>query len=159
MIVAHVFLAPYTLPVPFWLYLYGCAAALVLSFALLAYLSTAAPRIHRRHRELSGAGAAPGFLWQGIVAGLRAGAVAALALAISAGYWGPADPGANVGMTIFWVWFLLAYVYLTALVGDLYPWINPWRTLASGVALLGVDIDRPRVRYPRAMEHWPAVVF
>ena len=32
MIVAHVFLAPYTLPVPFWMYLYGCAAALVLSF-------------------------------------------------------------------------------------------------------------------------------
>ena len=34
------FLAPYTLPVPFWIYLYGCAAMLVLSFALLAYLAT-----------------------------------------------------------------------------------------------------------------------
>ena len=58
MIVAHVFLAPYTLPVPFWLYLYGCAAALVLSFALLAYLASSGPgsRSSRALRTCSAAG-------------------------------------------------------------------------------------------------------
>ena len=32
---AHVFLQPYTLPVPFWLYLYAAAATLILSFAII----------------------------------------------------------------------------------------------------------------------------
>jgi hypothetical protein len=164
-IVAHVFLAPYTLPVPFWMYLYGCAAALVLSFALLAYLATTsgsqAPEAmavgvpdekgHSVPAERAGS-----RLWSGVVATLRAGALLALLLTIAAGRWGTPDPNLNIAMNLFWVWFLLAFLYLTAVAGDLYAWTNPWNTLASGLVRLGVDMDRQRVPYPRAAAYWPA---
>ena len=158
MMLAHVFLAPYTLPVPFWLYLYGCAAAIVLSFALLAYLATSSLDAHARDRRELLVGAAAGRLWRWTVFALRAGAVASLAITIAAGVAGPSDPAQNVGMTLFWVWFLLAFAYLTALVGDLYAWLNPWNTLADILQIAGVDMDRPRLPYPRAAAYWPAVV-
>jgi len=124
MIVAHVFLAPYTLPVPFWMYLYGCAATLVLSFALLAYLATSTSSTHDQHRREVLASGAAWRLWRWTVSGLRVGAAAALAMTIATGVAGPADPALNIGMTLFWVYFLLAFAYLTIVVGDLYDWIG-----------------------------------
>jgi hypothetical protein len=62
-------------------------------------------------------------------------------------------------MTLFWVCFLLAFAYLTAVAGDLYAWINPWRTLADVLEHAGVDVERARVRYPRSASYWPAVAF
>jgi hypothetical protein len=157
MIIAHVFLAPYTLPVPFWLYLYGCAATLVLSSALLAYLATSAVSTHDYYRrEMFAAGAAR-RRWRQTVAGLRAAAVVALAMTIASGVAGPADPALNIGMTLFWVYFLLAFAYLTAVIGDLYDWINPWNTLSDLLRRCGVDVDRARIRYPASASYWPAV--
>jgi hypothetical protein len=78
-------------------------------------------------------------------------------LTIAAGRWGPLDPNLNIAMNLFWVWFLLAFMYLTAVAGDLYAWINPWDTLASGLSRIGVDMDRPRMPYPCAAAYWPAV--
>ncbi|MGH8540957.1 MAG: hypothetical protein ACRETW_10690, partial [Stenotrophobium sp.] len=50
---AHSFGQTYNLPIPFWLYLYGAAAALVLSFLVIAYLVTSAPATHNaRSHEL-----------------------------------------------------------------------------------------------------------
>jgi hypothetical protein len=158
MIVAHVFLAPYTLPVPFWMYLYGCAATLVLSFALLAYLATSSVSTHDRDRREVLTGGPGWILWRWTVSGLRVGAVAALAMTIATGVAGPADPALNIGMTLFWVYFLLAFAYLTAVVGDLYDWINPWNTLAETLQHFGVSVERERVRYPRWVSYWPAVI-
>src|SRR5438045_2712190 len=36
---AHFMTQPYLLPVPFWMYAYGCAATLVVTFAVLGYFS------------------------------------------------------------------------------------------------------------------------
>ena len=150
MIVAHVFLAPYTLPVPFWMYLYGCAATLVLSSALLAYLATSSVSTHAHFRREVLARGPAWQLWRWTVSGLRVGAVAALAMTIATGVAGPGDPALNLGMTLFWVYFLLAFTYLTAVVGDLYDWINPWNTLAEVLQRFGVDVDRRTRRGIRA---------
>ena len=157
MIIAHVFLAPYTLQVPFWMYLYGCAATLVLSSALLAYLATSSVSTHHHYRRAIFAAGSPRKLWRRTVFGLRAAAVAALVMTIAAGVAGPTDPALNIGMTLFWVYFLLAFVYLTAVIGDLYHWINPWSTLSELLRRFGVDVDRARVRYPLSASYWPAV--
>lgn len=156
-LVAHVFLAPYTLPVPFWMYLYGCAATIVLSFALLAYLATSSLGAHDRdRRELVAEGTA-GWLWNGALILLRAGSVLALVMTMATGVVGPADPATNIGMTLFWVYFLLAFTYLTVVIGDLYEWINPWNTMAAMLQLGGVDMGQPRLQYPRWIGYWPAV--
>jgi hypothetical protein len=157
MIVAHVFLTPYTLPVPFWLYLYGCAATLVLSFALLAYLATAHPEAPAMvgRRTLHGGSA----LWRLAGVALRALSLAGFALTITAGAVGPSNPNINVGMTLFWVCFLLAMTYLTAIVGDVYSWANPWTTLADLLRATGLDMDKRRIRYPDRASYWPAVAW
>ena len=64
MMLAHLFLAPYTLPVPFWLYLYGCAATIVLSFALLAYLAASSLSARSQARREVLVGAVAGWLWR-----------------------------------------------------------------------------------------------
>jgi hypothetical protein len=158
MILAHLFLAPYTLPVPFWMYLYGCAATLVLSFALLAYLATSTLEARERFRHELLGGEVARTLLRWMVGALRLGALLSLFLTIAAGFAGSRDPSLNVAMTLFWVWFLLAFAYLTAIVGDIYVWINPWRTLADILRPV-VDMTRARVGYPRAAAYWPAVGF
>jgi hypothetical protein len=158
MIIAHVFLAPYTLPVPFWMYLYGCAATLVLSSALLAYLATSGVATHEHDRRELFVQAPMRNLWRWTVSGLRAGALAALGMTIAAGIAGPADPALNIGMSLFWVDFLLAFVYLTAVVGDLYDSINPWNGLAQALRRCGLDVDRACVDYPPWASYWPAVI-
>ena len=46
---AHTFMVPYTLPVPFWLYLYACAATVAVTFVAVTYFaSVPAPRSTRR---------------------------------------------------------------------------------------------------------------
>ena len=80
----------------------------------------------------------------------------ALLLTIAAGLWGPPDPNLNIAMNLFWVWFLLAFLYLTAVAGDLYAWTNPWNTLArgsGGSAWTSIG-SGCRIRAPPA--YWPA---
>src|SRR3954462_10927300 len=45
---AHSFTEPYLLPVPFWLYVYACAATLVLTFAVLGYFLGSAHNVRMR---------------------------------------------------------------------------------------------------------------
>ena len=158
-LVAHVFLAPYTLPVPFWMYLYGCAATIILSFALVAYLASG-PDPGSLNAATTDRSASPptSRLWSWVVSALRSGAVAVLAITVLTGLAGPTDPGSNLGMTCFWVYFLLAFAYVTVLIGDIYRWINPWNTLAEAVRGCGIDMDRERLRYADQIAYWPAVV-
>jgi len=149
---------PYVMPVPFWMYVYGCAATLVVSFAVLSYFWNA-PSVARgaTSRERAATGASDGLQW--VFWLLQVGAVACLLLTIGAGLAGTGDPGSNINMLLFWVLFLLGFTYLTVLVGDLYGVVNPWRALVGWLERAGFDLSRPRVRYPQAAGYWPAFVF
>jgi hypothetical protein len=155
---AHGFGRLYNLPVPFWLYAWGGAAVLVVSFALIGWLATApigtaAPV----SRDLAHAPLVTALKRARVRAILQALAVAALLLSIVTGFFGSRDPYRNFGMTAFWVVFVLAFAYLTALVGDLYAAINPWRTLSAGVARLWHGYARGRIAYPERLGDWPAL--
>lgn len=154
---AHTYIQPYTLPVPFSLYLYACAATLVLTFAALGYfigvpvrpmrISLAAERVVAR---VTGRAA----IWL-----LRAAAVGLLALTVAAGFVGTRSPLANIAVPLFWIGFLLAFTYATAIIGDLYNLANPWRFLVAGLEACGVDLTRARARYPRRLGYLPAFAF
>ncbi|HEY5759755.1 MAG TPA: hypothetical protein VIU34_28230 [Steroidobacter sp.] len=153
---AHSFGAVYVLPVPFWMYVYSCVATLLLTFALLGFLVTAPPAPVRASVE----GSRRPFVVSPLGLGLlRAGAVGCLLLVVFAGLFGTADPARNIGMTLFWVMFLLGFAYVTLLAGDLYALLNPWRTAIDGLERLGCDLTKRRVKWPRFMGYWPAVVF
>lgn len=155
---AHSFGKVYNLPVPFWLYAWASAAALLLSFLVVAWFSTArsadlAPRSH----VLDDTRWPPLLRRLPILTLLRTTSLAALLLCVSAALIGPRDPYLNFSMTFFWIGFVLALPYLTALAGGLYAVANPWRLLTRGVERLAAGAFSGRLRYPPALGCWPAL--
>ncbi|NKF24449.1 hypothetical protein [Solimonas marina] len=156
---AHSFGRIYNLPVPFWLYAYGAAAALLLSFLIAGYFATA-PRA-------AAMAAAPSHSCDGLRAalrrwqlpmGLRGLALLCLLLCMLSGYIGVRDSYRNFNMTCFWIVFVLGFAYLTALIGDLYALVNPWQTLAALIGRVWPRYWRGRHAYPAPAAYWPAVV-
>jgi hypothetical protein len=90
---------------------------------------------------------------------LQAGAAGCLLLTILAGLIGTTDPADNIGMTLFWVIFLLGLTYLTLFAGDLYALINPWKWAVEGLERLGLDLSTRRVNFPQRLGYWPAFLF
>lgn len=157
---AHSFGTPYVLPIPYWIYVYGCVAVLIVTFAMLA-LFTGGPVTSPRSvstRELS-ASASAGLAGRWLLWLLRAGASGCLLLTIVTGLFGSSEPGENMSMTLFWVVFLLGLAYATLLVGDIYALVNPWKLAVAGLERIGLDLSTPRLSYPRRLGYWPAFIF
>ena len=144
---AHTLVTPYNLPIPFHDYVYACAATLLLTFGVLAFVTgdTTADGPQPRRGVMLG---------RILPAVGQAGAVVLLALTIAAGVWGTPSPVANIAPTLFWVGMMLGLTVVTVLVGDVFQIINPWHVL---VRLLGVG-EQPLLRYPAALAYWPAFV-
>ena len=151
---AHTLVVPYTLPVPFWLYLYACAATLVLSFVAVGYFSGLSPATSGyRTRELLPPVGTAQAVWTWVVRAMRAGALVCLLLTLAGGLVGTGDPRANINMTLFWVGFLLGFTYATALLGDLYALVNPWRTLIDLIEALCKAQRCPRKVFLKTHSH------
>lgn len=155
---AHSFGQTYTLPVPVWLYLYGAAAALVVSFAVVGYFVTArSMAANRREYDLSRLWTPSPRTGQCLMAMLRGLSVAALLLTIIAGFWGTNHAYRNINMTLFWVIFGLGFTYLTALIGDWFSVLNPFRVIAEWIEGLQPKLFAGRWRYPEWLDYWPAL--
>lgn len=158
---AHSFEVAYVLPIPIWIYMYACMAMLVVSFAAIGYFF-ATPAAVSLPATSSGATASMGY--SGAVAPsavliLRGGATGLLILTIIAGVIGSKDPIVNINMTLFWVVFLLAFAYLTAIVGDLFAIISPWQTLLDVCEKCGLNLSKARLSYPEPLGYLPALVW
>ena len=150
---AHSFGRLYTLPVPLWLYFYGAAATLLVSFLLIGMLSS-----QKRANLALGTRQAPRMsrLMAHLRPWLRGLSVMTLLLCILTGLFGVQDPYRNFSMTSFWIIFILGFAYATAVIGDLYGSINPWRVISESFG------RRSRVfdglwPYPRWLAYWPAL--
>jgi len=157
---AHTFMVPYTLPVPFWLYLYGCAATVAVTFSAVTYFA-GAPTLRPTHRriDLCVSGRLAAITARYGLRILRAGAVGCLALTVLAGLIGTASPLANINMTLFWIVFLLGFTYLTALIGNLYDFINPWKVITGWAEAGGLNLSTARFTYPEWLGYYPAFLF
>ncbi|MES0874219.1 hypothetical protein [Sinimarinibacterium thermocellulolyticum] len=155
---AHSFGRIYNLPVPFWMYAWGGAAALLLSFLVVAWFATA-PAGSRAPRsiDLQHSGVVRALRWLRLRCVLRALALIGLIACVLSGWFGTRDPYRNFNMTFFWVVFVLGFAYLTALIGDVYALLNPWRTLAELLGRAWRGYLQGRVRYPSSLAYWPAL--
>ncbi len=155
---AHSFGRVYNLPVPFWLYGFAAAAALLLSFLIVGYF-VAVPRSASAEgaRDIGQLGWVRALRRVRLVPALAVMSVLGLLLCILTGFFGSRDPYRNFSMTFFWVVFTLGFAYFTALVGNLYDAINPWRVITQALARVFPQFARGRVHYPDALSYWPAL--
>ncbi len=151
---AHSFGPVYTLPLPFWMYGWGAATTLLVSFVAVAVFM-GRPSVGSSTADGLSVGRLPAA--NGLLFIARSLALLSLFLCIIAGLVGSSRAYANINMTLFWVIFLVGFAYATALLGDLYAAINPWRSLANGLQCTPLRRLR-RWAFPKWLEGWPAVL-
>ncbi len=152
---AHGIVGRADLPVPVWLFSWTAAIVLIVSFVALSVLWTR-PQLQneRRVRLLR------------LPAALRALAsvlgVAVFALVIYSGFAGTQVWSANFSVTFIYVIFWVGTPIASALFGDLFAALSPWRSCARAIRWAGRRIaprafERPPLRYPARLGQWPAV--
>jgi hypothetical protein len=161
---AHGFGQRYELPVPLELYLYGAAAAVLLSFAIFGLFVRHTPALRTRARAdlLTGLlGKVVGHPAVAIV--LRLAVLFLFLIAVLAGLIGEQNPYRNIAPTLVWIVWWVGFAYVAMFVGDLWQLVNPWRTIFDGAQWLyhrlggrgDLGIGLP---YPETLGVWPAAV-
>ncbi|SFR57004.1 hypothetical protein SAMN04487947_2362 [Halogeometricum rufum] len=136
------------LSVPRWLYV-ATGGATIGASALLASFVTDRRfvlRIHRWRRTLPGRETAA-RAGVGLANALGLGL---LALVVYRGFVGPAVPTVNLAVVVVFAGFRAGVTMFSYAVGNVWPALNPWRTVAARLPNGFVD-------YPERLARWPAV--
>lgn len=139
------------LPIPLWLFAWGAALVLVVSFACLVALWQR-PRLQDRdERRLV---SVPVVVE--VIAGVAG--IAAFAFLVYAGFAGSQTPTANITPTLVFVVFWIGVPLVSVLLGDVFALVNPWRAVARGVGWGAGRVGRlaEPLRYPERLGRWPA---
>ncbi len=159
---AHAFGERYDLPLPLELYLAGAAAAVAVSFVVIGlFVRDAAwlrpyPRVDLLRYRVGRALARPA-----VIRALQLAAVLVFVLVIATGLLGNQDPLRNLAPVLVWIVWWVGMAIVSALVGDVWSVVNPWRTVFAWAEALWrrargrpLSLDLP---YPAALGVWPAV--
>jgi hypothetical protein len=154
----------YDLPVPLDLYLYGAAATVAVSFLVIALFTRSSrpldryPRVNLLDYKLGQILAHPTL---GLV--LRLVGVFFFVMVVMTGLFGEQRPTRNFAPTFVWVIWWVGFAYVSALVGNLWTLVNPWRTTFAWLEALhrrllpGSELSL-RLPYPKALGVWPSAV-
>lgn len=145
------------LALPGWLFSWGAAVVLAVSFFALAALWTEAKLETARTRPL--------FSIPALIEPLcGAIGVAIFAALVYFGFAGNQDADQNVVPTFVYVFFWTMLPLISALFGDVFRPFNPWRAVGLGAHWLrrrrlhGEQNAAPRFAYPEKLGRWPAVI-
>jgi hypothetical protein len=151
---AHGLVGRQDLPIPRWLFAWGAAVVLVVSFVALAVLWPQARLEHIGERRLL---CVPAVLE--VLAGLLG--IAAFVFVVYAGFDGTQTATANIAPTVIFVIFWVGIPFLSVLLGDVFAPFNPWRAVARAVAWAttraGAKPPAP-LAYPAWLGRWPAAL-
>jgi len=136
-----------SLSVPAWLFLLTGGGAVGASFLLASFVTDRlfVDRVHGWHR--TGTPPARRLL---VLLGRGLG-LGGLAVVLVVGVLGPAAALANLGVHVVWVGWWAGFTMTTYLVGNAWPVLNPWRTVAAA-------LPSPSLPYPDRLGAWPSVV-
>ena len=160
---AHGFGERYDLPLPLALYLYGTAAVVALSFAVVGFFVRHTARASEYPRlDLLAHPVGTVLAHPGLILLLRLMALGLFVVTVAAGFVGDQNPYRNIAPTLVWIIAWVGLAYVSAFMGDVWALINPWRTVYEGAEALcgriaGAPDLSPRLRYPEALGVWPAV--
>jgi hypothetical protein len=159
-LVAHGIGGVTDLPVPGWLFYWGAAVVLVVSFVGLGILwQRPLLRRHASGRAV-GAGVSRAVLGPLRIA-VQVVSVALFGLVWAAALFGDTDPLRNLAPTWIYVIFWLGVPLLSVLLGDVWRALSPWRAIADGFVWAWERSGRqarPLADYPERAGRWPAVV-
>jgi hypothetical protein len=148
------------LPVPGWLFLFGGAVVLVVSFSALGILWTT-PRLEDEHGRPFPGWAQRILLSRALRVVLGAISVALLALVWAAAAFGSEIPTENLAPTFVYIVFWVGMAGVVVLLGNVWSVLDPWRAVADAVAWLssrlGMDEEAP-FAYPDWLGRWPAAL-
>lgn len=151
---AHGIVGRADLPIPQWLFGWAAAIVLVASFVALATLwrdpRLQEPRLRRVARVPAAVDVACGAF-----------GIALFALVVYTGLAGTQTAAANLTPTFVYVAFWVAVPVVSALAGDVFALLSPWRAAARGAAWLAARALsgplRAPFQYPGRLGRWPAV--
>lgn len=155
---AHAFGVRYDLPLPLWLYLAGAGAAVALSFAVMALF------LRDRHADIEKFSidllTLPPLSWLGagvLLDAIRVLSVAVFVLLLATGLFGNPDPFENIAPTFVWVIWWVGMAYVSALIGNVWDLINPWKIIYTWMTGIWGDPASAK-SYPAWIGRWPAVL-
>jgi hypothetical protein len=157
---AHALVARKDLPIPAWLFAWGASIVLIASFFALS-AAWRKPRFEETRWRPLGAGFSRVLLSRPaqIVCGLLG--VFLLGVAVYAGLHGTEAPDRNFALTFLFVTTWLGFPFFSALLGDIFRPVNPWRAIgrAAGSGFRAIAGQRSaHLRYPEALGRWPAAI-
>ncbi len=137
--------APSSLDVPTWLFLTTGGGAVGASFLLASFVTD---RVFIRSlHEWGGTLPSPGRVLSGLI---KLTGVVLLAFTIYVGFFGPPTGYRNFAVLFVWIAWWGGYVASTYLIGNTWPTLNPFRTIAELFPSAGLT-------YPERLGAWPSV--
>jgi hypothetical protein len=158
---AHGFEERYDLPAPLAYFVAGAGATVALSFVVALLFARSAPAgMAPAPRRWQTTG--PFFHW--LQSALRIVTLGLFILVLVAALGGTGDPMMNIAPTLVWIVWWVGFSLVVACVGNLWPLIDPWRTLFDALDAIARRLGRPAGlslgwRWPGELGAWPAVAF
>ncbi len=149
------------LPVPRYVFYYGAAVVLVISFAALAFLWRKPLLAERAPGRPLPAGLQRVLLSPVLRAIAGAASFALLAFLWLGALVGKNDSGVNFTPTFVYVYFWVGMPIAVVVLGNFWPAVSPWKAAADGAGWilrrLGLR-DQTPFEYPAWLGRWPAAV-
>ncbi|MCP9486739.1 MAG: hypothetical protein MSC30_12825 [Gaiellaceae bacterium MAG52_C11] len=161
MMLAHGIGGVRDLPVPTWLFSWGAAVVLVLSFLLLGTLWTRSQLDRRAEGRPFPPGLERALRSTALHVLLGLFSAALLVLVFLTALLGEPSSATNLAPTFVYVIFWLGLVPLQVVLGNVWPALNPWLAIASAVAWIWRSLGRtwnPIVAYPERLGVYPAAL-
>ncbi|MGA9874306.1 MAG: fenitrothion hydrolase [Solirubrobacteraceae bacterium] len=153
---AHGIVGKADLPIPVWLFSWTAAIVLVVSFVALSTMWTR-PQLQSEHRKRL-------FKMPAAIARLASlFGIGLFVLVVYAGFEGTQVWSANFTPTFIYVVFWVGAPLSSALCGDVFRALSPWRSCARAIRWVGRRMAPrafarpPLLRYPEKLGMWPAV--
>ena len=164
-VLAHGFGDRYDLPVPLSFYMIGAGMTVILSFFAFGYFFRRKPAQTTNNRfrlEIQFTG--QGQLYRLFIASIKLLSVFLFILCILTGFYGSQAATDNLTPTMVWIIFWAFMCTTSALIGNLWPIVNPWLIIFSWSSTIYQRLTnrsalQPRHNYPTKLMFWPAVLF
>ena len=161
----HVFVEPFTPPLPLLFCLVAAGFAVVASFILVGYFSRN-PRIYSGYSKVNILKwvLARSVAGTGTILLIQLTSVLLFVLVVSAGFLGNQNPIYNLAPTFIWVIWWVGVAYASAFLGDVWALLNPWKITFGWLEILWRRLNSgklllPIMQYPEKAGVWPALFF